>query len=157
MRRRASGCARTARARGGEPAAAGWRGAHTARSPPRARRRHTDCGHDRAGGTSARVMRHYITAAGAASGGAPPPRFPFPPVDACSMQNVMTDLPLVPLLGLQGLTIEVFDIGANPAGPGRYTALVEQSLARITAIEPASESTAPLLARGVDRVLPVFL
>ncbi|MBI3516222.1 MAG: FkbM family methyltransferase [Proteobacteria bacterium] len=69
----------------------------------------------------------------------------------------MSDLPLVPLLGLQGLTIEVLDIGANPAAPGRYASLVDQSLTHVIAIEPASENTAPLLARGADRVLPVFL
>jgi FkbM family methyltransferase len=73
------------------------------------------------------------------------------------MQNVMTDLPLAPLLGLQGLSVEVLDVGAAPAEAGRYAALAAQGLARITAVEPAAENTAPLLARGVDRVLPVFL
>jgi FkbM family methyltransferase len=73
------------------------------------------------------------------------------------MQGIMTDLPLAPLLGLQGLTVELLDVGAAPDAPGRPAALLDQGLARITAIEPAAEHTAALLARGVERVLPVFL
>ena len=73
------------------------------------------------------------------------------------MQSVMTDLPLAPLLGLQGRTVEVLDIGAAPDAPGRPAALLAQGLARVTAVEPAAENMAPLLARGVERVVPVFL
>ncbi|HUA50698.1 MAG TPA: FkbM family methyltransferase [Candidatus Sulfotelmatobacter sp.] len=69
----------------------------------------------------------------------------------------MTDLPLAPLLGLQGLTIEVLDIGPTTQAPDRHTALVAQGLARVVAVEPAAERTAALLARGVERVVPVFL
>ncbi|MEJ0070175.1 MAG: hypothetical protein WDO24_17305 [Pseudomonadota bacterium] len=69
----------------------------------------------------------------------------------------MSDLPLAPLLGLQGLTIEVLDIGPMPDAPGRYAALADQGLARVTAVEPAAENAAALLARGVARILPVFL
>jgi hypothetical protein len=73
------------------------------------------------------------------------------------MQIGMTDLPLVPLLGLQGLTVDVLEIGPSPDQPGRYAPLAAQGLARITAVAPAAEHAAPLLARGVDRVVPVFL
>lgn len=69
----------------------------------------------------------------------------------------MSDLPLVPLLGLQGLAVDVLEIGARPDQPGRYAPLVGQGLARVTAVAPAAEDTAPLLARGVARVVPVFL
>lgn len=72
------------------------------------------------------------------------------------MQNGMSDLPLVPLLGLQGLTVEVLDVGAT-VGAGRHGPLAAQGLARVTAIDPAAENTAALLASGVDRVLPVYL
>jgi hypothetical protein len=73
------------------------------------------------------------------------------------MQDSMSDLPLAPLLGLQGLTVEVLDIGPQPDGPGRYAPLADQGLARITAIDPAAEHTAALLARGIAHVVPVFL
>jgi FkbM family methyltransferase len=73
------------------------------------------------------------------------------------MQGDMADLFLAPLLGLQGLTVEVLDIGAAPDAPGRPAALITQGLTRVTAVDPAAENTAPLLARGVERVLPVFL
>jgi hypothetical protein len=69
----------------------------------------------------------------------------------------MTDLPLAPLLGLPDLAVEVLDIGPLADRPGRYAALVDQGLARVTAIEPAAEHAAALLARGVARVVPVFL
>jgi hypothetical protein len=73
------------------------------------------------------------------------------------MQDGMSDLPLVPLLGLQGLTVDVLEIGPAPDRPGRYAALADQGLARVTVVEPAAEHTAALLARGVARVVPVFL
>jgi FkbM family methyltransferase len=73
------------------------------------------------------------------------------------MQNGMSDLPLVPLLGLQGLTVEVLDIGGMVGAIGRHEALALQGLARITTVDPAAEHTAALLAGGVDRVLPVIL
>ncbi len=69
----------------------------------------------------------------------------------------MADLPLAPLLGLQGLTVEVLDIGPAPDGAGRPGARLAHELARITAVDPAAENTAPLLARGVARVVPVFV
>jgi FkbM family methyltransferase len=73
------------------------------------------------------------------------------------MQNGMSDLPLAPLLGLQGLTVEVLDIGGSVDLAGRHGPLTAQGLARVTAVDPAAENAAPLLARGVDRVLPVYL
>jgi len=69
----------------------------------------------------------------------------------------MSDLPLVPLLGLSGLAIEVLEIGPQPDVPGRYGALAAHGQVRVTAVAPAAEHTAPLLARGVARVVPVFL
>jgi hypothetical protein len=69
----------------------------------------------------------------------------------------MTDLPLAPLLGLQGLVVDVLDIGAAADAPARHAPLVDQGLARVTAVDPAAENTAALLARGAERVVPVFL
>jgi hypothetical protein len=73
------------------------------------------------------------------------------------MQDGMSDLPLAPLLGLPDLAVDVLEIGARPDRPGRHAVLADQGLARVTAVEPASEHTAALLARGVARVVPVFL
>lgn len=69
----------------------------------------------------------------------------------------MSDLPLAPLLGLTGLAVDVLEIGPAPDRPGRYAALADQGLARVTAVEPAAEHGAALLARGIARVVPVFL
>lgn len=69
----------------------------------------------------------------------------------------MSDLQLAALLGLQGLTVDVLEIGPAPDRPSRPAALVDQGLAHITAVAPAAEHTAALLARGIERVVPVFL
>ena len=69
----------------------------------------------------------------------------------------MADLPLIPLLGLQGIAVDILDIGPATDAVGRHAALTAQGLARVIAVEPAAERGAALLGRGVERVLPVFL
>jgi hypothetical protein len=73
------------------------------------------------------------------------------------MQDAMSDLSLAPLLGLQGPTVEVLDIGPTQDAPGRYAPLAGQGLARVTAVDPSAEHAAGLVARGVEHVVPVFL
>lgn len=64
---------------------------------------------------------------------------------------------LADMLGFRPDPVLVLDIGARSEGRDRYAPLVEQGLARVTAVEPAPMDAAAAKARGIVRTLETFL
>lgn len=64
---------------------------------------------------------------------------------------------LATLLGVDLPPVAVLDIGARTEGRDRYAPLAEQGRARVTGVEVLPQDRATLRARGIVRLLPMFL